>query len=253
VAQKQADLAAAQATAAVATLRAPFSGVVTHRAQNPGDLADPSTPILEISETHSLNLLANLPAEDGLKVRQGMAAHVEVADLPGQTFAGRVLSVGQVDPQTNLLAVRIAVANPQAKLKSGTFATASIVLRRDPNAIVVPKQALVTTEDKPTLFVVGADNVAHKQNVTIGAETNTDVEILSGVKAGAQFIKLGQYELSDGAKVQTADKADKGDSKAETQADEKKGDKADSKAEPATDKSGEKPAKADEKAKDTAP
>lgn len=254
VAQKQADLAAAQATAAVAILRAPFSGIITRRTLNPGDLADPATPVLEISDTHSLNLLANLAAEDGLKVRQGMAAHIAVADLPGQTFAGHVLSVGQVDPQTNLLAVRIAVANPQAKLKSGTFATAAIVLRRDPEAVVVPKQALVTTEDKPTLFVVGADNVAHKQNVTVGAETDTGVEILSGVKAGAQVIQLGQYELSDGAKVQTAekaDKADKGDSKAETS--EKKGDAADSKAEPAAEKSEAKPAKADEKAKDTAP
>ncbi len=206
--QKLADYNAAQATAGYAQLRAPLSGIVTHRSQNPGDQADPATPILEITDTHGLNLIANLPAEDGLKVRPGMAAHITTEDMPDKVSPGHVLSVGQVDPQTNLLAVRIAVANPQGRLKVGAFATADIILHTDPNAVVVPKQALVNHESGTVVFVVGSDNVAHQREVTTGPEQGDLVQIIKGVTAGEKVVKLGQYELSDGAKVQAAPQAE---------------------------------------------
>jgi RND family efflux transporter MFP subunit len=182
-------------------LRSPLTGVVSRRALNPGDMADPATPIVEVTDTRTLNLLANLPAEDGAKVRRGMAVRVTAADLPGRQFMGRVVSVGQVDPQTNLLAVRISVANPTGRLKVGTFATAEIILRTDPQAVVVPKQAVLTREGKSVVFVVDPDNVAHQKEVTVGAEQGSSVQILLGVKPGDQVIRLGAYELDDGAKV----------------------------------------------------
>jgi len=217
-AQKRADLAAAQATAGYAELRAPLSGIVTRRALNPGDMADPATPVLEITNVRSLDLLASLPAEDGMAVRVGMPVHVTTTDLPGRTFAGRVLSVGQIDPQTNLLTVRIGVVNAGERLKVGAFATAQIVLRTNPRAVVVPKQALITKEGKPVVFVVRADNVAHQKEVVVGAEQGDQVEIVRGVAAGERVIRLGQYELTDGAKVLEAAKPEE---KAEGGRDEK--------------------------------
>jgi RND family efflux transporter MFP subunit len=199
--QKQSDLAAAQAVAGYAVLRSPLTGVVSRRVLNPGDMADPATPIVEVTDTRTLNLLANLPAEDGVKVRRGMAVRVTAADLPGRQFMGRVVSVGQVDPQTNLLAVRISVSNPTGRLKVGTFATAEIILHTDPQAVVVPKQAVLTREGKSVVFVVGHDDVAHLKEVTLGAEQGSRVQILLGVSPGATVIRLGAYELDDGAKV----------------------------------------------------
>src|SRR5262249_31943148 len=158
---------AAQATAGYAELRAPLSGIVTRRALNPGDLADTTTPVVEITDPRALNLLANLPAEDGMKARAGMPARVTTPDAPGKTFGGRVVSVGQVDPQTNLLTVRIGVHG--AGLRVGSFAAAEIVLHTEARAIVVPKQAVVTHEDKSVVFVVGPDNVAHQKEVVTGA------------------------------------------------------------------------------------
>ena len=204
VRQKRADLASAQAVAGYAVLRSPLTGIVTRRALNPGDMADPATPVVEVTDTRTLNLLANLPAEDGVKVRRGMTVRVKAADLPGRSFTGRVVSVGQVDPQTNLLAVRISVANPNGLLKIGTFATAEIILHADPRAIVVPKQAVITRDGKSVVFVVGHDNVAHQKAVKLGAEQGAMVQILLGITPGEQVIRLGEYELEDGAKVQEA-------------------------------------------------
>jgi RND family efflux transporter MFP subunit len=199
--QKQSDLEAARAVAGYADLRSPLTGIVTRRALNPGDMADPATPVLEVTDVRTLNLIANLPAEDGARVRHGMAVRVTAAEMPGRSFIGRVVSVGQVDPQTNLLAVRISVANPAGMLKVGTFATADVILHTAPDAVVVPKQAVLTRDGKSVVFVVGHDNVAHLKEVTLGAEQGSDVQILLGVKPGDSVIRLGQYELDDGAKV----------------------------------------------------
>src|SRR5205823_256431 len=136
--QKRADLAGAAATAGYAEIRSPLSGIVTRRALNPGDLADPVTPIFEIANTHELNLVASIPAEDGAKLRTGMAARITISDKPGKNFTGRLINVGQVDPQSNLQTVRITIANPRGEIKSGTFASADIIIRTNPNAVVVP-------------------------------------------------------------------------------------------------------------------
>lgn len=222
--QKRADLMAAQATANYAEVRAPIRGNVTRRMLNPGDMADTTNPILEIANTHGLNLLANLAAEDGMKVRAGMPVHVTSQDAPGRTFSGSVLSVGQVDPQTNLLAVRILVANAAGVLRVGSFAQASIVLHSDPKAVVVPKAAVLTKDGKDVIFTAGEDNIAHQQEVTVGPEANGLIAITEGVKAGERVIVVGQYELADKGKVQEAGK-DKDDAKKDDAKSDKEDDK----------------------------
>ena len=190
VAQKQADLAAAQSSANYAEVHAPLSGIVTRRALNPGDMADVTNPIVEISDARSLNLIANLSAADATKLRAGMPARITTPDFPGKTFTGSVLSVGQVDPQTNLLAVRIAVYNAGDTLRIGGYALAEIVMHTDPHAVVVPKQAVLAHDGKSVVFVVGKDDVAHQTEVSVGPEHNGFVEITEGLKPDTRIVNL---------------------------------------------------------------
>ncbi len=57
--------------------------------------------------------------------------------------------------------------------------------------------------------MVGPDDVAHQKEVTTGTEQGELVQITSGVQAGQRVIRVGQYELSDGAKVRPAGTAPK--------------------------------------------
>ena len=218
-ASKRADLAAARSTASFAEIRAPFSGIVTKRTLNPGDTADTTAPILEIAAVGALNLVGSVSAEDGQKLRAGMRAHIAAADMPDRVYGGSVLNVGQVDPQTNLLTVRLAVSDARGSLRTGTFATAEIVVRTNPNAVVVPKQAIVTKEGKAAVFVAGPDGIAHKKDIVLGTEQDGRVEILKGLSRGEKVIQLGQYELSDGAKIREAEHPDATASSAEKAAD----------------------------------
>jgi membrane fusion protein (multidrug efflux system) len=171
------------------------------RALNPGDMADPAAAVVEVADTRHLNLTASLTSDSIKNVRAGMTAHIISTDIPGVKLEGRVISVGQVDPQTNLLPVRITVPNHSGLLKAGGFASAAIVLRRNLRTVVVPKEAIVTKEGKTFVFVMSPDGVAHQKDATIGTEQNGLAEVLSGVTAGDKVITEGQYELPDGAKV----------------------------------------------------
>jgi len=205
-ASKGADFQTAQVTASSAELRAPLSGVVSKRNLNPGDLADTGTPVVEIANTDVLNLLANLSGEKGGAVTQGMAARVSTADAPNRVFNGQVVSVGQIDPTTNLLSVRVAVPNPDGRLKVGAFATANIVLSTKPLAVVVPKSAILQRDDKSAVLIAGADGKAHQKTVTTGIERAGMVEITSGIKEGDKVISEGGFQLDDGAPIKIAGK-----------------------------------------------
>lgn len=202
--QKRADLAAAQVAAGYAALRAPLSGIVIHRNLNPGDMADPGTPVLEIANSRALDILASIPAEDGARIRTGMPVRVTTTTAAERVFPGRVISIGQVDPQTGLLSVRVSVANTDGTLKSGAFATADIVLHTNRSAIAVPKQAVITRDSKPLVFVAGLDGIAHQRDVVAGVEQGGMVEIVRGIAPSERVIRLGQYELTDGMKVRPA-------------------------------------------------
>ena len=200
-----------------ATLRAPIAGVVTKRSGNVGEMADSLTPIVEISNSKGLVLQASLPAESGKDIRAGMKVRVTPQGITSPLM-GRVDSVGQVDPMTNLLTVKVLVSNGDNKIKAGEFATVQIVTGTHPNAVTVPRSVVLRREGKLVLFIVGADNIAHQKEIELGAEKGEQVEIVSGVKAGEKLVSEGQYELADGAKVSTekpeGDKAE-GDKKEE--------------------------------------
>jgi len=164
-------------------------------------MADTTTPVVEIADTHSLNLVAGIPAEDGSASRDGMPARVSVTNAPGRVFPGVVINVGEVDPQSGMLSVRLAVPGSASELKVGVFATADIVIHSNPAAIVVPKSAVISRSGRDVVFVVDKDNIAHQVSVTTGNERGDVVEIVAGIKPGDRVISLGQYELSDGAKV----------------------------------------------------
>ena len=204
VAQKRADWEASQAVAHTAQLRSTLNGVVTKRNLNRGDFADTTAPILEITDGHSLNLIANIPSLEGQRLRIGQKAKITLPDIAERVFEGSVLSMGQVDPQTNLLTVRLGVQNPEGKLRVGQFATASIILEVHPQAVTLPTQAVLTREGKSVVFLFGGDGKAHQQEVQTGAEQEGLIEIREGVKAGAKVIRLGHFEIKDGAKVEEA-------------------------------------------------
>ena len=191
-AQKAADARAAAAGISAGEIRSPISGYVVKRFLNPGDVADPTTPVLLIAATRpTVDFVGNLSPDEAGQVRAGMRV------LLGKN-GGTVASIGGTDPATGLVPVRAHVVGG-----GGGFATARIVLSTLRGVAVVPKGAVLSREGKDVVFVA-KDGVAHLTEVEIGPEENGRVAIRKGVAPGQKVVILGGHELSDGAKVEAA-------------------------------------------------
>lgn len=190
--QKGSEAQSATATAALGELRAPFSGRITRRLLNPGDFADTTSPLLEITQASAaVDFVASVPAEDAARIQPGMDVEID------GSASGRVVSLSPADPQTGLAAVRFATG---AHASVGAFAPARIVLRRNPHAVAVPSETVLDRDGKTVVFRVEGE-VAKMVEVSAGGRDGNFVAVGKEIHPGDVLVRIGQFELADGAKV----------------------------------------------------
>lgn len=197
--QKQSDAQAAIAGISAGELRSPISGYVVRRFLNKGDVADATTPVFTIARSKpSADFTGNVSPEDARKIRVGMPLL-----LPG--MSGRVSAIGQPDPETGLIPIR---AHLDGGTAVGGFVTARVVVTELTNIASVQTAAILAREGQTVVFVVEGDSVKMTE-VESGPESKGFTAILKGVSAGKKIVVLGGHELSDGARVVDAAKAEK--------------------------------------------
>ena len=218
----QAALDVARAELARAAIRSPVTGTVTKRAINDGESVDPATPAFEVIDSSSLDVVLNLPAGYLGRVKTGNLAVVRVEPLPEKEFSGGVVQVApSVDPQTNTVAVRVRLANPDGELKAGIYGNARIAVEIHQNALVVPQEALVVEGDETFVFVPQGDKV-EKRKITVGVREGGRVEITEGLKDKERVVTQGAYGLGDGTKIKIIQSEDKKEGQKEPGGDKEK-------------------------------
>jgi cobalt-zinc-cadmium efflux system membrane fusion protein len=107
-----------------------------------------------------------------------------------------------IDEHTRTLQVRVKLDNAEGSLRDGTFGTARIVLRDEPRAIVVPREAVQSTNDAHFVFVRDRNflngqspKAFHVRQVRIGAGDEKFVELLAGVLPGEVVATRGSAVL----------------------------------------------------------
>jgi RND family efflux transporter MFP subunit len=204
-AQAESGSEAAAVLAARSIVRARFAGVIAKRGHNPGDMVEATSAdlILRVVDPSKLQVVAAVPIPDLTRVQVGKPVRVLVpgADEPE---AGKVLTrPAAVDPSGVSADVRISF-NEMTKLAVGTPVRVEIVAEQRANALGVPVDAIIHEDEKSFVMVAGADNKAHKREVTIGITTPKLAEITAGLKAGEAVIIEGQAGLPDGAAIAQA-------------------------------------------------
>lgn len=206
--QAQASLVAARTVAGRATVRATFDGVVAKRMHNPGDLVEATSgdPVLRIIDPRRLEVVASVALRDAPRVVVGAPAHLAASStMPAIDL--KVLSrPAAVEPGTGTIPLRLGFATP-ANFAAGTPVEVEIDAEEHKDVVVVPAVAIVREGEETALFV-SAGGKAQRRRVQTGLTDATNVEILSGVKAGEIVVVDGQAGLPDGAAITTG--AEKG-------------------------------------------
>jgi HlyD family secretion protein len=196
----------AAATLAYSEIRSPIDGYITERPLYPGEMANAGAPILTVMDTSVLIAKAHLPQAQVEGMTLGAPAQVTVPGIP-DPVAGKVTLVSPaLDPGSTTVEVWVRLENKDNQLKPGTAVQVAITARTIPNAILVPAAAVVEDEgDGKHVMVIGSDSIAHRHEVTVGAQSSKEVQIVSGVSPGEQVITVGGYALDDGTKVRVVE------------------------------------------------
>lgn len=193
---------AAEAQLAYSELRSPIDGVVTDRAVYPGDVPPAGTPLLTVMDISKVVVRLHIPQSEAAQLHLGDPATLEVPGIQGGVPAKVSIISPALDPNSTTVEIWLEADNPRHVLAPGTSVTASIVVKKIPNALVVPEPAvLVGDNGKTTVMVVGSDSAAHSTPVTTGVRSGDLTQILSGLHPGDQVIVGGAFGLADGTKV----------------------------------------------------
>ena len=189
-------------------ITAPFSGVVTERYANLGTLVQAGTasstqamPIVKLSQDDRFRLVIPVPESYVRYIRVGDPVNVRVPSL-NQTFPGKVARFSvDVKEATRTMHTEVDVANPQHLLVPGEYAEADLTLEQKDNVPTVPLQAVNHEADRTTVFVVNHQNQLEDRPVTLGLQTATDAEVVSGIADGEQIVVSDRSGLKPGEKV----------------------------------------------------
>ena len=188
-----------------ATVRAPFDGVVSEREVQVGARVGSGTKLFSLVSLHDMVALVYVPGRYLPEVDRDQAAAITSDFLPGKSFDSWVKRISPIiDPQSGTFKVTVGVRNPTREVLPGLFVKVAITTEERPNALLVPKRAVVYDGGSQFLFTV-RDNKAVRIPLDPGFETPDTIEVRSGLNEGDPVIILGQAGLKDGPAVKVVD------------------------------------------------
>lgn len=203
VMQTQARLDELKITLSNTIIQSPVDGFVAKRTLDPGAFSSANTPVVSVVAIDTVRLVANLVEKDFRRVTAGVEARVEVDAFPGETFGGKVSRVAPVfDAATRTATLEIEVPNPGFRLKPGMYARVRLTVDRRPDALTVPRNAVVDNAGARGVFLLDDGNVARFTAVETGLQDADKVEILDGLTEGQRVITTGAIALRNGDRVQ---------------------------------------------------
>ncbi|MFH1278115.1 MAG: efflux RND transporter periplasmic adaptor subunit [Candidatus Eisenbacteria bacterium] len=183
-------------------LRAPFPGVVDTRLLDPGDYATPLAPFVRFLDISVMKAEIPVPEVSLTRVAKGGTAEITTDTWPGRTFEGKVTFVSrEVSGATRTVTVEVTIPNGDGALRPGMTVRAKMVRDMVEDAVVVPQDALVETEEGPAVFLA-VDGKAVLRPVVIGPIYGEKALVESGLSPGEPLIVVGNRELVDGDLVE---------------------------------------------------
>jgi membrane fusion protein (multidrug efflux system) len=192
-------------------IRSPIEGTVTQRLDvvKVGNTVTPVGGVIESGESSlfvvedldTLMLRVNVPERELAKLSVGQPAQLSFDAVPNKTFEGRISLISPyVRAETATFAVRIRVTGSEGLLRPGMFARVAIIYERKPDALQIPRTALLDGDGPPKVFVVQGGKAAERA-VTLGLSNGAWIEVTNGLKDGEQVVVVGQGAVKPGAAV----------------------------------------------------
>ncbi|HSN20870.1 MAG TPA: efflux RND transporter periplasmic adaptor subunit, partial [Usitatibacter sp.] len=167
-----------------ATIVAPYSGVVSARPVQLGEMATPGKPIMTGFDPSSLRVTATVASGDVPEIQAGGKARVEIPALGRWIEARGMTIVPSADPRTHSTDIRIDLPADVKGVFPGIFARAHFVVGRAAR-LMVPREAVLHRSELTAVYVIGEDGRPQLRQVRLGTVSDErGIEVLAGLRPG---------------------------------------------------------------------
>ena len=185
-------------------VRSPLAGIVGERMVEEGATISANSRLFHVLDPDPLLAVIHIPESGRQNLSVGQAVGIQAAgDVQAAGVIIRISPVVDAESGTVKVTVELDDAGASRALLPGTFVTVQVPTETHPNALVVPKRAILLERDQNIVYRV-QEGVAVRTPVAVGLSARDLVEITSGLGAGDVVVTVGQESLRDGAAVRAA-------------------------------------------------
>lgn len=202
-----------------ATLTAPIDGVVVFNSAGAalaggagagqateGSAVSPQAAPFTVVDLNAVKFTAEVDEADIERVKVGQVAKVTLDAFPGQEVSTTVLRINPAAQPTatggTVFAVELEISDTELDILIGMKGDAEIEVSSVGAAITIPVEALFSEGGTDYVYAV-ENNTLKKTEITVGATTDTEVEVLEGLDAGQVVALSGSTQYTDGMQVRT--------------------------------------------------
>jgi multidrug efflux pump subunit AcrA (membrane-fusion protein) len=207
---------------------APFSGIITARNTDVGQLVDAGSnggtgsptmstsnialnssnapqELFRVSNSSIVRIYINVPGVFVPEARPGVITDIDVPGYPGRIFKGKIVRTAKaLDLNTRTLMVEVDIENRKGELLPGSYAQVHLKLPMKHPALIVPVGALLFRSEGLRLVTLDNQNRAHLQRITVGRDWGTQIEVLTGLEQGQRIVNSPPDAIEEGEKVNVA-------------------------------------------------
>ncbi len=208
----------AQLNLSYCTIRSPIDGRTGNLLVHAGNVVKVNeTVMVDINQIRPINVRFAVPEEHLADIRKFNTAgdlkiEATVQDEPNSVLGKLSFIDNSVDRNTGTILLKGAFENSDSRLWPGEFVDVILILTMNPNAIVVPTQAIETGQNGQFVFVVKSDLTAEQRPVTPGITYKQQTVVEKGLQPGERVVTDGQLRLLPGSKVEVKQGSNSGSS-----------------------------------------
>ena len=190
-------------------LTAPFSGVVSSRSTQIGQLVvagnAASQPLFTISDVHRMRIYVRVPQGQTAQVENGATATITLPEYPGRKYAAALVHNSQaVDQQSGSVLVELQTDNSDGALKPGAFAEVAFDQGNGGGRdLTVPGSVVLYTNNGPAVALVDDRGRATVKLIKITRDAGATVSI-AGLSPKDRIIDTPPDSIRTGDQVRVA-------------------------------------------------
>jgi len=180
----------------------PFSGFIAGEHTQVGQWVSAGGAVVTLIDLSKIRITVDIPERYAVLLPEKGRVKVNVKSIPGKPLSGNIYAIlPRGNSESRTFPVRINLANPGFKIKSGMEVFVTFDLARTRNALLVPKDSIVTSGEDKMVFSV-ADGKAVPVRVKVTGYFDGNVAVEGNLKPGDQVVIRGNERLRPGQAVE---------------------------------------------------